>query len=664
VDVTERVSTVLACVALDPQLSGVLLLDLDPALLFPLGAWLAELIGGQFSDDRPPLLDLSGRHTEEALWGRFVPTRDGADPLRWAPGPLDRHARRPGVFLVPDLTRLSLPAARAAVTLVGADVAHLERSQQSSTWHPRDRWLAALRREDTGTVSPHLLDRFSVRVDAVGLAPQVRRQRTLAPPAAQWQYAVRTGRCAGFPAEAAERVEALVSASAPGLRRGLALARMARALAGLEGAPEALAGHVDRAAALIGLWPEADAAIGDPAADGTAAEAGPAATPGGNPAAGPHTPPGTPGGSQHPAAEASSAEHPVARHPATNGNGSVKVAPGGQPEPFPLTPAHGTPGHPGPDKGGPPVPGAPYPEDDAMPRRVSDPLRFGWQRGKAGPARGYPIGTERARDLNDIAVVPTLLEALIHQVERCQSHYQEDHPLHVRVEDLRSYRRVPWTGHLLVLVLDHTCRAIDWDWLEPLAPYLSWAYVTRAQVGVVEVGTAVTEGDPVSEVRASEFRVRNLLDPRVEASLEPRPGRATPLAHGLALAAAILRHDTQQGGAPVTDARLVVVTDGRANVPLSNSQSGTPPANVGQQGIKDAEDAARAIRGLHRVQSVVISPGQRANGHLATGLAARLAAPVKHGGLGAPDDSTGAALWQWQAAQADCLAPSAKAAGG
>ena len=626
-DVTERVSTVLACVALDTQLSGVLLLDLDPVLLSPLATWLAQLIGGPFPDDQPPVVDLGARHTEEALWGRYVLTADRSNPLRWDSGVLDGHKRRPGIVTLPDLARLSLPVARAAVALVGADVAHLESSRESSLWHPRDRWLATLHRQDVGTVSPHLLDRFSVRVDAVGLENQLRGQRTLAAPASQWQYAVRTGRRPALSAEAAERVEVLVSADAPGLRRDLALARMARALAGLAGEPETLAGHVDRAAAFIGIWPAADAA---PAVNGS-------------PAAGRHArsmsrgvPEVGQGAPKDPSAGPDFREHSVGRHSSANGNGHMKVAPGDAAEQFPRTPASGTPGRAPPGKISPPVPGVPYPEDDAMPRRVADPLRFGWQPSKTGPARGYPVGTQPARDLSDIAVVSTLIEALLHQVERCPAHYQEvrphqrAHPLHLRAKDLRSYRRAPWTGHLLVLVLDHTCRALDWDWMVALAPYLSWAYATRAQVGVVQVGTATTGGYPVGQLRASEFRVRNLLDPRVEEALEPRPGRATPLAHGLTLAAAILRHDTQQGGAPVTEARLVVVTDGRANVPLSNSQSGIPPTKVGQRAIHDAENAARAIRGLHRVQSVVIGPGPLANGYLATRLAATLAAPVKH----------------------------------
>ena len=57
----------------------------------------------------------------------------------------------------------------------------------------------------------------------------------------------------------------------------------------------------------------------------------------------------------------------------------------------------------------------------------------------------------------------------------------------------------------------------------------------------------------------------------------------------------------------------------------------------------DAENAARAIRGLHRVQSVVIGPGPLANGYLATRLAATLAAPVKHASPGTFPGTWGAA---------------------
>ncbi|HEY0932563.1 MAG TPA: hypothetical protein VGD91_02365 [Trebonia sp.] len=641
--VAERVSTMLACAAVDPRLSGVLLLDLDPVLLFPLAKWLADLIGGPRGENQPPVLGLSGRYTEESLWGRYVPTRDHHEPLRWKNGVLDSHESRPGIVIVPDLTRLSLPAARAAVTLVGAEVAHLARGPEPRIWHPRDRWLAGLSREDAGTVSPHLLDRFSVRVDATGLAGGWPGQPALPQPSLQWRHAVQAGRAGErpeFPGSAAERVEALVSARAPGVRRDLALARTARALAALAGEAVTSTGYVDRAAEFLGLWPNAAAATSPPAVYVPShAITVPTVVTAPRPAW--PEPAGTGQAGDGTRLETGHGAGPEDGK-AKAGTGKAQAAAGAAKE-FPPTPASGTEGPATRTNGWPSLAAAQYPEDDAAPRRVSDPLRSGWQRGKSGPARGYPVGTERARDLSDIAVLPTFLEALPHQAKRCPSRRTCEHGLHVYPEDLRSYRRAPWTGHLLVLVLDHSSRALDWDWLEPLTPYLSWAYITRAQVGVVQVGAARADGGPAGELRASEFRGKNLLDPRVEAALEPRPGRATPLAHGLTLAAAILRHDTQQGGAPVTEARLVVVTDGRANVPLSNSQSGLPPVNVGRRAVDDAELAAKAIRGLHRVQSVVIDPGPEANRHLATRLAVALAAPLTSGLADPPAAPEGAA---------------------
>jgi magnesium chelatase subunit D len=123
-----------------------------------------------------------------------------------------------------------------------------------------------------------------------------------------------------------------------------------------------------------------------------------------------------------------------------------------------------------------------------------------------------------------------------------------------------------------------------------------------------------------------------MLDPQVAAALDRPPGRATPLAHGLTLAAAILRHETQQGGFLVSEAILVVVTDGRANVPLAISQTAAgPSAPVGQSGIRDALHVARTIRLLHRVRSVVIDPGILPDGHLTAMLAEALNAQLEHG---------------------------------
>jgi magnesium chelatase subunit D len=283
------------------------------------------------------------------------------------------------------------------------------------------------------------------------------------------------------------------------------------------------------------------------------------------------------------------------------------------------------------------LPAEPYPEDKAKPARDADPLRIGWPRRLSGPPHGHPSGTLHARDLRDIAVIPTLLRAAMFQAVRCPSgpdaHYQKKHRLHILGADLLSHRRAHRSGALLVLLLDHTCRERDWDWYVPLAPYLRWAYAHRAPVSVVEVGRAVATSRLVAarELRAQHFRARGLLDPRVAGALDRDPGRATPLAHGLALATRILRHDTQQGSVAVADAVLVVVTDGRGNVPLSASVTGNAPVQAGRSGVADALHAAGQIKRLRRVRRVVIDPGPRAYGHLTGDLARALDAPLALG---------------------------------
>jgi magnesium chelatase subunit D len=597
VDVTQRVATALACSALDPSLPGLLLLDLEPALIYPLARWLKELL----EDDDPPLIQLGPMMAEDTLWERFKLHSDRRERpedlgFRWEPGRLAGYGRPPGIVVVPDLAWLGLPAARAAVTLIDADVAHLERSGVTQTWRPRDRWLAALRRDEVHLVSAHLLDRFAVRVDARTLevpwnpAPDTDTELPWNPDPALFQTVrERLGNpLPGISVAAVNRVVAKVSPSGPGSRRDLALGRLARALAALTGDPAVLPGHVDRAAELVGLRPS-------PGRRGTYGDSRNGS------------------GNRHDEYDdGRAAPGPLGPHGV---NGQLPVESDIAERAMPLLP-HG-----------------PYPEDTAKPGRDAPLLRVGWQRVLTGPPRGQPIGTQRALDDRDIAVTATVLNAARFQRLRCpehNEHYQLGHELHVANQDLLGYRRAPQPGQLLVLLLDHTCRARDWDWYEPLSQYLGWAYVTRALVGVVEVGAAADE--TTRDLRATQFQSRGVLDPRVAAALGREPGRATPLAHGLSLAFALLRRSTQQGGPAISEAVLVVVTDGRANVPLPHSQTGTVPANVGRAGVDHALREARKIKALgRRVRSVVIDPGWQLNGHLAAMLAAELAAPLEHG---------------------------------
>ena len=599
-DVTERVARVLACSAVDSKLTGLLFLNLDPALIHPLADWLADLLG-DMPANRPPIIPIGPQMAEERLWERLTFHRaehPGDLGFRWEPGPLARYDRPAGVVVVPDLAVVGLPASRAAVALIDAEVAHLQRSGISETWQPRDRWLAALRRRDVGHVSAHLLDRFAVRVSAGDMMLPRYGGPVLGAPDPMWRQAVLAMRAGAelptLSAEVAEQVLDRVPARAPGARRDLALARLARALAALEGELAVLPAHVDHAAELAGL---------------AAVLSTRRATPLGVARSGPSL---------------------VADGPAQADEASshVSATPGGDPGRLSPVPA--------PVEDDDEVWTGPYPEDIAQPQRDVAPLRLGWQRGLVGQPRGAPIGTQRTLDKRDIAVTATLLNAARYQRLRCPEHYWEGHRLHVKPPDLLSYRRAPRPGHLLVLVLDHTCRTPDWDWVAPLAPYLRWAYVHRALVGVVEMGAATSDRDVWQELRASQFRARGVQDSKVLRALGRRPGRAaTPLAHGLTLAAGMLRHDTQQAGALISQAFLVVITDGRANVPLAASQTALPPSDVvGGTAIADAEAAARKIGGLCRVRSAVIYPGPLVNMRYAASLAAALGGPLVRGAAG------------------------------
>jgi len=613
VDVTERVATALACSALDPNLAGILLIDLDPTLIYPVANWLKDLLG-----DDPPLIQLGPQMAEDSLWERFILGVNVTHPedlgFRWAPGRLAGYSRAPGIVIVPDLALIGLPAARAAVNLVGADVAHLERSGMSRIWPPRDRWLATLRREDVEEIAPHLLDRFACRIDAPiwSLPPDL-------DPALS--NAVRDRRGAALPglsAAAAEQAVTTIAANhVPGIRRELALARVARALAALAGDLEVLPAHVDPAAELTGLEVfSRPAGARDLAADRN--RSGPPAV---AQAEGP-------GGRRNGPEDAWTAPGPV-RPDGENGHLPVVSAS----DPSELLPEPDDVAQEPTERVLPPRFTGPYPEDAVKLGHDAPLLRASWHRALTGPLRGRPVSTKRALDRHDIAIVPTLLNAARFQRLRCFEHYREDHVLHVRKEDLLSYRRAKPPRQMLLLLLDHTCRTQDWDWFEPLAPYLGWAYVVRAVVGVVEVGAAVKGQE--NELRATQFRSRGVLDPRVAKALENTPGRATPLAHGITLAVGMLRHSMQLGGPGVSDAVLVVVTDGRGNVPLAASVAGTVPVNVGSAGFEDALAAARKIRALsaawHRVRSVVIHPGWQPNGHLAAKLAVELDAPLEYG---------------------------------
>ncbi|MFB4300098.1 hypothetical protein [Actinomadura sp. NTSP31] len=576
---SERVGTALSCAAADDRLSGVLFLGMPPRTLVE--------VARRFADGFGPLVVLGAATTDDGLWTAVDATRDG---LRIVPGRL--AADRPAVAAVPDLARLSLAGRRAAVSALGADVAHVERHGLSVAWRPRTRWLAACARADAARLPPHLLDRFPLRIDAAGLADGARGVPIHRPPAGLPVPAL--------PEDAAARAVELAGPDA-GARTDLALARTARAIAALRGAGAATPADVDEAARLLGL-------LTGPG-PGSGAAAGPAdpVEPAGTADAAGDGPPRLvtePAGAVIPA----TAE---ALDPAVT-------------EPAPL--AGASPGATGgtararPDDG----PG----DAERLPLRA--PLAPG--RGRRD-TRGPSIGTVRATDLHDLAIVPTLLAAARFQAVRCPGHHaaRPPHPLHLAAADLRAHRRAARPPLMAVLLLDHTAGA---DWPDALAPYLHWMYTARAAVGLIEVGTG---GD---ELRARLLTTRNLLDPRVADALDRPPGRATPLAHGLLLAERLLRREL-----PAADAVLLVATDGRGNVPLSASRTGRLVPPVSTQGVDDALAVAARIRRLPGVRSVVLDPGPRPQRFLTARLAEALGAELRS--AGDPRDTGPAGEPEW-----------------
>ncbi|WP_328950437.1 hypothetical protein OG778_23685 [Streptomyces sp. NBC_00184] len=598
-----RLLAALVCSALEPSLTGVLLFDCPPQHLASVREAFAQVLGraaGHPSGLTVPQTVLDAATVDEDLWVRPRAHRGpGGIEFTFGPGPLAGTGKGPQVVVVPDLARLSVPGMRAAVQLLGADTATLEHSGIRNRWRPHARWLACCRSEDAELIPPHLLDRFPVRLAVPGLQPRPGPDPLGSLPP-EWSAAL-------DPATPRTRVT-LTDSFAPavlqhledhesdGHRRALALARIARALARLDGgAPlggplRGTAAHVGRAARLIRLR--------------TVDRSEP-----------------PPEGSPEPQVGARPDTAPDPLRP-----GSVRPSGGGTEPGIPVhDPQSEVPLGLGPVTEGRPATGNPYPEDNAGPGPDRAALRAPARRtAGARAARGPVVGVRRARDLWDLAPSRTAMEAAKYRAHRGGSG-----PLQIYPQDLRGYVRAPEPVRVLTLLLDHTCRG-DWDWSATLEPFLHWAYVTRASVQVVEVGG---EGE-ANELRAGAFTARSTRDPRIAAALARGPGRATPLADGLDRAGHALRRAFRHHRAGPVEALLVVVTDGRGNVPLAVSRSGVPSRGpVQRAGVDDALAVAGRIRALgrSRLHSVVVDPGRHPYTRLPAMLAEALGCGVVAG---------------------------------
>jgi magnesium chelatase subunit D len=626
----------LAAAALCPSLRSVLVFDLDSEALIPLAdTWAAML---KTTTRRPvEVVRLGASDAEDRLWGRWLPhTRPipgdrpsgaaSARPgnLRWQRGLLGPP--EPGdplrIVLVPDLSRLDLPAARACVLLVGAAVAHLERHGRDLAWSPDTCWLAACPRGEVGRVSSHLLGRFALRFDAPadaarpgveGLRHRIdadnrksRRWRTFLSwlkeqflgslPVGVWRKLRHASPRATFSDDAARRVLEYHPIPAPSSTRSIiALARLAAGLARLEGRTESKPADVDDAASLCGLKA--------PVAPRTAA---------GESIKTPDMIPAeiSPGADHEQSHKTLSPDLPLPDVKVVDdSDGTVILTFTDGPSP-PIT-----------------VPAPPGPPSvrEGAPAEAAASLRLPAHRFRADAAVGPIIGVRRATDLADLAVVETLLEAVKWQPFRRRIGLVPSGGFSVSGLDLREYRRAPLPETMLVLLVDYTC--LDrCRWKEALWPYIHRAYAGRGSVCLIQVGAAGGRDD---DSRARRILARNLLVPRVIEALDDAPGKATPLAHGLDLALQTIRHAARRGPGPVVHTLFVLVTDGRGNVPLERDDRGEFPRPVGREGITSALRVASAFRELDGVEAVLLNPRPEHYAELPRQLARALGAAIE-----------------------------------
>jgi magnesium chelatase subunit D len=556
--------------------------------------------------------------SEDDLWGSPVIEQMGEKAgLGWStgrlmPGMLAHELR---VILVPDLARVSLPTARAIVALAGAPIAYLERHARSQLWVPQLCWLTTCRQSAAGGVSPHLLDRFALRLPRPDTIADDRTAdvRTWAQTSGDAQshagwpsgeaVLAHLSRVAHHDAELSlpvlGRITSLLqSAPEQGVRRELALARLSRAIARWHGSGSVTSRHVDAAAGLIGLWNVQSATE-------TTSVASPGAT-------------------------ARQAEpRPQSSADVVESSETSEAMPvGGEATPVldqdvfasdePVSSAAQ------------PLATGPYPEDLAPVTREADSLKLPPRNNRTGADTGGPvIGVQPATSMRDISVISTIIQAA--KFRRLRPIGDNTGRLRIVRSDLRSYRRAPVPDHMLVLVLDYTSLR-RCEWREALLPHLVWAYVERASVCVVKVGGARA----ADRLRAEQVIARNLLHPQVSEAIQESAGRATPLAHGLDLAIRVLRNAFQHGRVRVNRARIVVASDGRGNIPLSASHTGMLTKPVMRQGIDDSLAMATGLSKFRRLESFVLDPGPQQYPEFPVELAAAMGAQRQTMALSGP----------------------------
>jgi magnesium chelatase subunit D len=595
----------LACAALQPKLRTILLFNANPKSLRIYSRGLAKML--KITDSDAKVIQLSVSDSEDDLWGKYsVTSISGSDAnfITWQPGFLgsENKENELRLLVIPDLTKLSLAASRACISAMDSSVIHLERHGKTQVWKPNLCWLAGCSKNRIGAVSPHLLERFALRltvktppiVDLVEVLQQLvdskdsanLEDQDLIPSGVEEALKQAMQHRPKLTPDGLIRVIDNISVlETYSARRAASLARLALAEAQLANIEQVTGLLVDRIAETIGLELNSEEA-------NSLEWSAPSAIQKSNEVNDLNSEEITNPNEYIPSVEES--EEDVNTKPVYSSNTTEKLDPSYVSSKDFL-------------KG-------PYPEDSAPVDREVMSLKFPPKRFRTiASAKGVTIGTEPAKTIQDLALVSTLFEAAKYQLFRQQKRSKSRGKLILSTTDFRAYRRAPIAEQMFCLVIDHTCLR-KCLWQDMLLPYLSWAYQERASVCLVQVGAAVNQNSKKiidsSELQATKAVERSILVPRISAGIEAPAGRSTPLAHGLELSLQTLRHALQHGRNTVQKALLVVITDGRGNVPLAASRSGLiePFIPVKRQGIEDALMIAEQIRNLDHLDIVLLSP--------------------------------------------------------
>jgi magnesium chelatase subunit D len=149
-----------------------------------------------------------------------------------------------------------------------------------------------------------------------------------------------------------------------------------------------------------------------------------------------------------------------------------------------------------------------------------------------------------------------------------------------------------------------------------------WAYQRRAPITAIVVG-----GDTAEPRRAYLALLESRRAEAIQRMLRWPAGHATPLAHGLYLALQQVEQSQRGARGNASQVRLVVATDGRANVPLLASLQPleNPPPYQAAEAQADAWALAATLRS-RRLQAFVLDPQPVRLADLPAELAAALGA--------------------------------------